>query len=274
MQISREFLSLAQLKHFNLLDDPFEDGDDPEDIWMSPALTRVENAIVRGIRRRHIMALVAGPGSGKSTLVRRLYGRLGRERAVRLVAPASLDRPRITPTALAVAILRDLTGQETSGWPMEKRSELLRLTLKDMDGNGIYPLLVIDEAHLLTARALLSIKQLWDSHILFRQLAVLLVGQLPLKETLQRDPRVRELTGRTRLLELSRLGPDTADYLTWRFSKVGAKAEDIFEPEAVKAIGARAESPLWINNLAVYAMAYAHQLGFTTVTAAHVGRAI
>ena len=269
---SREYLDEDELAHFHLARDPFEDAEDPEDVYMPPRLAGIERSLLAAIQRRQVVALVGDPGSGKSTLLRRLYAKCEREKRIRLIAPASLDRRRITHAALCVAILRDVIGRETSSMSMEARDVLLRQTLSDSVAAGQYPVLLIDEAHQLKNDALLALKQLWDSHTLFRQIAVLLVGQLPLRARLKEDPAVRELTGRTRIITLDRMGDDTGDYLRWRLSRVDGDADRLFDAGAMKAIAQRGECPLWINNVAVLAMRYAAQLGDDRVTSTHVGR--
>lgn len=269
---SLEFLDDEDLAFFGLSQDPFTPPEEPDDIFLPPELVSIEKALLQAIQRRQIVAVCGDPGSGKSTLLRRIYGRVRNEKRVRLIAPASLDRRRITHAALGVAILRDLIGKDTSSYSMESRSELLRRTLEDQSAAGLLPALLIDEAHLLKADALLAVKQLWDSHTLFRQLAVILVGQLTLEGRLRTDPAVRELTGRTRILRVPSLGANTADYLRWRFARVHAHADQVFDPSGYQALQARAEYPLWCNNLAVNAMHYARVLGDDRVTAQHVGR--
>ena len=275
---SREFLDEEDLAHFGLAADPFDDDLDPENVFLSPRLNAVEKALVSAIQRRTLCALVGAPGAGKSTLLRRLFAKSGREKRIRIISPASLDRRRLGHAPLTVAILRDLIGRDTAGMAMEQRDVLLRDTLADQVAAGQYPVLLIDEAHLLKVDALLAIKQLWDSHTLFRQLAVLMIGQVPLRDRLRGDPAVRELTGRTRILELGEMKEETGDYLRWRFARVqqdprNPSADQVFDVGAIKALGIRAENPLWINNLAVRGMRYAHTVGDTCLTAAHIGRA-
>jgi len=271
--IPREPLEHHELAHFGLEHDPFEDDlANPENIWQSPQLERIERQLVNAITRRQIIALEGEPGSGKSTLLRRFIGVYGKQRRVRLIAPASLDRRRITSSALAVAILRDLTGKEASSMAQEPRSELLRKTLADQDAAGNKPVLLIDEAHLLAPKALIAIKQIWDSHILFRQLAVVMVGQRALGNRLRHDPDVREVTGRTQLLTIQPMR-DAGDYLRWRFARVGHDADKVFEPDAYKALAVAGEYPLWITIRAERAMRFAMCAGGSTrVTMRHVGR--
>lgn len=275
---SREYLEPEDLAHFHLAADPFDDDLDPENVYLSPRLQGVERALLSAIQRRQIVALVGAPGAGKSTMLRRLFARSAREKRVRLISPASLDRSKLRHAPLTVAILRDLIGRDTGAMAMESRDVLLRETLADQVASGQFPVLLIDEAHRLHPEALLAIKHLWDSHTLFRQLAVLLIGQPALQERLRGDPALRELTGRTRILELGDMRAEVADYLRWRFSRVQtdpsfAGADQVFDAGAYKALALRGEGALWINNLAVRAMRYAASLGDTRVTSTHVGRA-
>lgn len=269
---SREYLDFENLAHFGLAVDPFVDSDQPDDLFMHPSLKRAEQALLAAILRRQIVAVVCDPGGGKSSLIRRVYSRTLRERKFKLIALASLDRRKVSPTAIAVAILRDLIGKDTSSMSMEARSELLRTTLEEHDKAGLFPALLIDEAHLLRAEALIAIKQVWDSHTMFHQLAVIMVGQSPLEARLRTDFSLRELTGRTQILRLAPLGAQTADYVRWRFARVQGDADAVFDESAMKALALRGEYPLWINNLAVLAMRLAHQVGDTRVTAAHIGK--
>jgi MSHA biogenesis protein MshM len=275
MQItSREFLDDAELRWIGLNTDPFDDPDNPEDVWLSASLQGIERIMDRAVKRREIVVLTGEPGSGKSTLIRRFYGRAKQvDRNIRLLSPASLDRRKISSAALSVAILRDLVGKDTSSFSMESRSELLRQTLADQDRAGTYPVLIIDEGHLLSNDAILAIKQTWDSHVQFRQLAVLIIGQMPLQARLRSDPAVRELTGRARLATIPKLTPDDcASYLRWRFARVGGEADKVFDVGAYRSLAVAGEFPLWINNKAVAAIRQARTVGDKVVRAEHVGK--
>lgn len=270
---TREYLDPGALAHFQLRKDPFDDGHDPMDIWLSPELQAIESFLRSAIVQRQMVALVGEPYAGKTTLLRRLFAWAHATNKVAPILAASLDRRRITANALAIAVLRDLTGQDTSSMGHEARSEKLRRTLADQDRQGQFPWLVIDEAHLLTPNGLLALKQIWDSHTLWRQLGVLLVGQLPLKHRLLNDPEVREVTGRIRLIELPTIHSQAASYMGWRFSRVGADISETFEPAAIELLAKRAEYPGWLNNLAIRSMLVARELGERRVTTACVGRA-
>lgn len=271
--IAREYLSPEELAHFELPEDPFEDPVSPEDLYLPAGLVNVERQLQRAIQGRKIVALVAPPGAGKSALLRRLWAASYRQKRINLIAPALMDRRRVTLATLTVAMLRDLTDRDTSNMAAESRAQFLRTTLAAQVEAAQYPVLFLDEAHDLRGDALIAIKRLWDSHTLFRQLSVLMVGQAPLAMRLRTDPTLAELTGRTQILDLPGFAPDAvAAYLDWRFARVGAQLGASFETTALRAIADRSDRPLWINNLAVLALRYARSIGDRKVAAHHVGR--
>lgn len=270
--LTREYLTPDELDWFGLVADPFED-DQPDDLFMPKGLAQIESSLVRAIRGRKIVALVGPAGAGKSAMLRRLWAVSEREKRVRLIAPALMDRRRVTLATLTVAILRDLVERDTSSMAAEARAQLLRTTLADQVQAGMYPTLFVDEAHDLRDEALIAIKRLWDSHTLWRQIAIVMVGQPPLAGRLRSDPTLAELTGRTQLIELPAFSPDAvAAYLSWRIARVGGSVETLFSPTALQAIATRADRPMWIHNVAVLAMRQARLVGDQQVVPTHVGR--
>ena len=227
------------------------------------------------IRRHQIVAIHAEPGAGKSFLVRRILARSLTMESIRFILPRTLNRQDLTSRGLAIAIVRDLGKHDRlDGLPNERLAQLLQESLKDQLRSGAFPVLLIDEAHMMPWSSLLAIKHVWDSGELYKQLGVILIGQPPLRDTLKKDVRVRELVGRTRILNLPTYDAQTTgDYLRWRFARVGGDADKVFAPAAMKVLSTRGEYPLWINSLAVRAMRYACTLGESRVDAVHAGRA-
>lgn len=271
-QSFREPLEPDVLAHFGLADDPFLDSNDVDDVWMSPTNKWLEGRFNQAMRRYEIIAFAGPSGAGKSTLSRRFFARAKHTKETRIISPASINRGRIDATSLSVAIIRDLVKKDTSSFPMEARSELLRSILAEMREQRIHPALVIDEAHLLSSKAMLAIKQVWDSHLSTRALSVVLVGQPMLLDRLRTDLTLAELRGRTVPFSLKPLGATGSDYLRWRVSRIGGDADKVFSADAMKAIADRAEYPLWINNLAARAMAAAHRIGERRVESVIVGK--
>lgn len=278
-QMSRQYLSPKALVRFGLAEDPFEDPIDCGDLsaasFTNNSLKTVDGLLRRCIERRDIVALCAEPGAGKSTLLRVLRRWAEKLRTIDILMPATLDRDRLTPDRLAIACLRDLGENPNTLNGSEGRNHLLhnRLTERSKTG-GRHTVLIIDEAHSLTNETLVGIKRLWDTDAAFKPLAVLLVGQPLLKVRLQTDAALREVTMRTRLVDLPAFtAEDCAAYLAWRFARVGGDVAKAFSPSAINALAAKVQVPLAINNLAVLSMERAAHVGDSMVTAEHVGRA-
>lgn len=274
--ISREYLTQQELERFQIpvdpstgeRPDPFDGPEDPTDIFLSPSIRAAEAILWEAVKKKQIVIFTGEPGAGKSTLVRRAYGQARRQKQMRFLSCATLNRSRVTHATLVTAMLRDLVGRDTSHLSQEQRDELLRVTLADL--RGVFPVLFLDEAHHLSNQALLAIKHVWDSHTLFRQLAVVLVGHPTLAARMNSDAQIREFTMRARVVELPAFdAPTTQAYLDWRFSRVRAKPE--FTPAAVELLARRGRYPLLIHNLAIRAMRAAAPTG-RVVEAEHLGR--
>lgn len=273
----RVYLSSSDRKWFKLNSDPFEDAATPNDIWMPDALLEIDEAMADAIRRRDILCLVGEPGTGKSSLLRRLDAQLANHPRVKQLRPASINRSKIDHNVLAISILRDLTGRETGGMSAEARGELLRVTWGDLAGSPVQPVLIIDEAHQLTASGLLALKHVWDSALSFKPLAVILVGQPALAGRLQNEFAVRELAIRSTVMSMPKItGAVVAEYLRWRCARVGADADKLFTEAAYSALAGnvakREGGLLVVNNLAAAALKAARGLGDSTVDVVHVGR--
>lgn len=272
---SRIFLDDAILERFGFRVDPFDLGRGVA-MWVSPGLSLLQRKALAAMKRQYIAAISGPAGAGKSLFLRHLRGLVVQDREIKLIEPASIDRRTLAETALTVAILRELTGRDTSGLPMETRSRMLQEQLQREQDAGNCPTLVIDEAHLLTPRGLLAIKRIWDSYRMDRQLAVILMGQPPLTDRLRQDAALHELALRTNILSFPLLlsnapGGTASDYLGWRCKQAGRELGQVFEPAAVAELGRRTQVPMVLHSLAARALVVAWQQGDAVVTAAHVG---
>ncbi len=276
--LTRECLTQAELERFgvavdpitNERPDPFGDRENPEDIYRPAMVQALEGIIWEATTKRQILVVTGEVGMGKTTVLRRVYGTTRREKRVRLLTPGTLNREKINHKTLAVTILRDLIGKDTSNLAQESRDNLLRQTLASQ--RGLLPVLFIDEAHLLPNSALIALKHIWDSHALFKQLAIILFGWPTLAARMTQDPDIREFTFRARLVDLPAYDLETTrGYLDWRFKTAGVKAAEIFSPGALDIICKRGRTPLKINALAVRAMRAAAPTG-RRVEAEHAGR--
>ena len=268
---SRTDLEPADLAWFGLVDDPFDLPLPADKTWTCGRTEYVDQAFTRAVRRQRIVAIVGDVGAGKTTLLRRLHWTLEHDPqlAVRFMTPGNLDRASLDEGSLSAAMLRDLGGGDGYTASAELRGETLRRLLAQRRSEGEHPVLVIDEAHRMSNRGLIAVKELWDSFTFEQALSVVLVGQLALRIRMETDPRLKELTGRSRIVELPRLREaELASYLNFRMQLGGRALSDVFDRGAMTALIRRhAVYPLWIDAMASQAMAKARQVGSKKVTA-------
>lgn len=267
MAIPRPFLSFECLTHFGLTDDPF---DMPENgtIYRPPSLAHIEKTLLRAAEGRQLLALVGEPGSGKSTILRKVCTTLAARPGCNLVRPGIFDRGALTGESLATALMRDaqLVTQPKS---RESRSQQLLEMLTRRAAAGELTCLVIDEAHDIPDDGLIAIKRLWDT--VGNPLGILLVGQPLLKRRLANNEALREVTLRTRVVDLPAFkAPEVQGYLEWRFAQAGSKTLP-FTADAVHALAKTGGAvPLSINNLAAAAMNTAYRAGDKLVSSQHI----
>lgn len=285
MGTTREFLYPEEMEFFQLKRDPFEDPNNPTNVWLGPQQKWLERAVMTTVKGHNILALVGEVGSGKSTILRRFLTRWRKDRKVVVISPDTLRRQSMDEASLSIAICRDLEPGGKIPHNKEARSNKVRKLLERSMDEGLNPVMVIEEAHDLGPDALIGLKRIWDSYNTFKLLAIVMVGQgkpRPPGNTdidlrwdlgcrLKHDHRIRELGQRTRVEHIHPYDADQVEgFLTWRFARAGGDVTTCFDPSGFAALGGAQGYPLTISNVAVLAMRKAHQLGDTIVTGDHV----
>lgn len=286
MLTTRESLTLEELKHFELIEDPFDDQPGA-DLWMGPGQRFMLGRLKKAVRNREILAVVGEVGSGKSTILRKWMADASADPSVKLVLPATLSRKDLDEGAITHAICSALAPGDKVPGNREKRTLRVRELLTSASQAGITPVLMIEEAHSLPLEAFITLKDLWDRSDLYRLLSIILVGQgnsaieqrtnlnasqrdLALK---LRDVRIRELFQRTRLVKMDPMGSkEIGDFLRWRFAQVKADVSKVFTPEAFEALAAvkTCAYPLTLGNVAILAMRAACNQGDPKVVRGHI----
>jgi len=277
MNFTKEYLTEEELRHFHLEGDPFFDLEDYQDIYKSPQLKVVERKFWETIKRHGIMAVVGEVGSGKSTLLRHILGRMMKDRSVRLIMPDAIDRERLCGSNITQAVISQMDCTKVPRFAVE-RDKLAKRMLEESVRAGSDPVLVIDEAHDLRPEAIIGLKRLWDSGMIFKLLSVIILGQggedsrgaWGLKGALLFHNALREFAERCYLVDLGSMNGSMADYLDWRFSRTGGKVRKIFSDDALKMLVKKAPQPQAANNVAMRAMKLAYRDGSLTVTKDHV----
>jgi type II secretory pathway predicted ATPase ExeA len=238
------------LEHFGLSCKPFSKTPDPRFLFASrqhaEALARLSHAL----EEREVAVLTGEVGAGKTTLSRALVDQFAERCRFSLVV-----NPALPPAQLLAAVAE---GFGISG--TRRKSEIygaLGEKLAQLDEQGLFPVVLIDEAQLLQGRAAFDELRLLTNLTLDDRalLGLLLLGQPELRE------RVRHKGGEAfsqRVGVAYHVGPldaeETGRYLEHRLRVAGREAP-LFAAEAVAAIHrASGGIPRRVNQVAANAL--------------------
>ena len=163
-----------------------------------------------------------------------------------------------------------------------EKDALAKRLLEENVKMGTNPVLILDEAHDLQEEAFIALKRLWDSGMIFKLLSIILVGQggvnrysanYGLKRNLEENMWVREFSERCYVVDLGSLNGSMAQYLDYRFKKIGGNINKSFSDKALHLLAKRADVPQLANNIAIRAMQNAYRDGKTQVLPEHVAEA-
>lgn len=295
MLLRKQTLYPATRKHFNLFRDPFSDDaiQSHEDMYVSPDIRYVREAMLQTARHGGLLAVVAESGAGKTTLVRDLEDRIVREsQPILLIKPYVLAMEdsdqkgkTLKATHIAEAIMAAVAPLEKPKSSPEARFAQLHKALKESHAAGYRHCLVIEEAHALPIPTLKHLKRFFELELGFKKLlSIILIGQPELKVKLsERDAAVREVVQRCEVVELVPLdGPRLDEYLTFKFDRMGRPVGEVLDASGIEALRAkltvatsrrdRPETvsllyPLAVGNLLTACMNLAAEIGAPRVTA-------
>lgn len=276
-------LSPEAKRHFRLFRDPF--GDDltgPEDMFLSPDVRYVREAVWNTAKHGGMVAVIGESGAGKSVIRRDLLDRIRRESVpVRVIQPRTIDKGQLTARHICEAVLQDMLPNSPMPASLERIARKVETVLIESSRTGSAHVLIIEEAHDLSVSALKYLKRFWELEDGFRKLlSIILVGQPELKDKL--DERVnwqaREVIRRCEIAELPPLDNHLRAYLEHMLKRDGKVFEDVFDKDAVDAIRARLTRPrgsgvlsmlypLVVNNLVIRALNRAALDGAPVVSA-------
>lgn len=218
----------SDLAHFGLRSIPFHKEIDDEDLWLPTSKLEMVDDLADALRARASVLLTGEPGVGKTCVLRALRKRLCSE-SFRLTYchNATLGR-RDFYRQLCVAL--GLTPSATAAGVFYAVST----HVEDLGRERVYPVFLLDEAHLLHQDVLdhlhILLNYQWDSRAL---LSVVLIGLPELEAQLERR-RNRSLYSRIhhRFVIDNACVEDTAEYLQYRIQLAGSES-NLFHPEAI-----------------------------------------
>lgn len=289
MLLRKQVLQPATKKAFGLFRDPFDDLQSADDMYVSPDIRYIREAMYQTARHDGFLAVVGESGAGKSTLRRDLINRLAAEGApVTVIEPYVLAMEdndtkgkTLKSTHIAEAIMAAVAPLEKPMSSPEARFRQLHRALKTSHESGYRHCLIIEEAHSLPIPTLKQLKRLRELEVGFTKLvSVILIGQPELQVKLsERNGEVREVVQRIEVAELTPVASSRLDeFLAFRLGRAGKPLAEVIDAPGIQALAGRLTSssrdnsrsllyPLAIGNLLVAAMNLAAQIGEPVVTA-------
>ena len=261
--LTKVSLSEEVLEFFSLKRDPFtNEMESQEDILDTKELARAEKKILNAVEKGGWIAVTGPVGSGKSTLIKRVESKLRKRPEVALVKPRTIEKQFLGASHVCDSILQDLGVTELlHRRTLEHKARLVGRVLEEAFKDNRRVIVLIDEAHLLRADALLALKRIYEFEIGFKKLlSIILVGQDFLAKNLKTNFQLSEVSQRVDLYEIGSLNGSLGLYIRHKLERAGCSRE-LFDNSAFRAIGERFDMPLSVNNLAAAALVAAHDLG-------------
>lgn len=277
-----EMLSANAKKHFSIFRDPFtDDVQGPDDIYLSPDIRYIREAMLYAVKHGGFLAVVGESGAGKTVARKDLIDRVQRDSLpITIIQPRAIDKATLTAGGIFEAIIDDMRPGEKLKRSLEGKARQAERLLRESSRAGNTHALVIEEAHDLAIPTLKSLKRFWELEDGFKRLlGIVLIGQPELKSKLdeRQNFEAREVIRRCEIAELVPLDRHLEEYLTIKLKRVGKTMDDVFEANAFDAIRARLTRqvtsrgsvsqlyPLVVNNLVTKAMNLAAEIGATKI---------
>ena len=227
---------------YGLKEKPFSLSSDSKFFYHSRSHAPAYDDLLAGIRRRESLNVLTGDiGTGKTTLCRAVLQNLDRKTFSAFVPDPFASRKDLLKVLLmdfGVVSVDDLTSGRLKEASRTELSYLLYEFLDTLTPLQAFAVVIIDEAQNLSLPLLEEIRILSDSDGRERQLQVVLVGQLELRQKLKL-PEMRQVDQRVSVhCQLEPLAADGVEgFVSHRLQVAGGTPDRIrFSPEAIEAV--------------------------------------
>jgi len=233
--------------HFGLTQKPFGKTPDPSFLYRGRQHAEALARLLFAVEERELAVLTGEIGAGKTMLSRALIDEAGERCRFVLVL-----NPRLTAAALLSAVAEGIGLKKKRG----VTPEALAGRLADLDAEGQFPVVLIDEAQLLSKAVFDELRLLTNLQLDDRNLiGVVLLGQPELRQKL-RKPALESF--RQRVGVTYHLGPldreELANYVSHRL-RVAGREQLLFTAGALDRIHkATGGVPRRVNNLCASAL--------------------
>lgn len=219
---------------YNFRHTPFGRDIPTEHLYATPKFDELLSRLDYAARNRKFVVITGGVGIGKTTAIRKFGAALDKKsfRCVYITDSA------LTPRVFYWEVLAQLSCDEKpSFYRSEGKRKMMARFSQLADSAQVIPIIIIDEAHLLSPAMLVETRFLlnnnMDSH---NPMCLIIVGQNELRERLSTEmyePITQRIDFRFALVPFDRA--QTQDYIHSHMRYAG-EARDIFSPSAIDAI--------------------------------------
>lgn len=290
MLSNAEWLTEASKKFFGLTRDPFKnDVEKPEDVYQGGEHSYALASMKDALDGHRIVAIIGESGCGKTT-IRRLFAENHSDKnKYSLIVPYMLgaddeggkDAKPLRGWDIQESIISTLDPKGRIPSSRQARGRAVHDLLRNSMESGRKNVVIIDQAHKLPVRTLVSLKELHDLDEGLRRLTgIILIAQPELGAKLDIRTKLgwnaREFIQRCEIATLQPLdaGGDLEEYLAIKFKRVGKEPQAILEPGVPDAIRAALQIkngageiersyclPLAVNNLMAKALNFTARMG-------------
>lgn len=286
MLLRKQSLTPAAKQAFGLARDPFGDVCSVEEVFLTPHIRNVREALRHTARHGGFVAIVGESGAGKSTLREDLHEWVNaQDRPIIVIEMSSVremedtnDKGKPVKSAqIAEAIMEAIAPGTPVRRGVEARQRQVEKMLLESHRSGNRHVLIIDEAHSLPIPTLKHLKRFHEMKDGFSKLlGIILLGQTELatRKLDEKNPNVREVVQRCELIRLLPLDNDLETYLQHRFALADKNLDDVMGIKAVEALRMKLTGNTWsllyplaVHNVLSAALNEAAELGMPQLTA-------
>lgn len=235
-------------EYFGLQSDPFRLTPTGKHSFEHPSYRKSRSYLEYALRRREGIVMISGPpGTGKTTLIKSVSQSVAGSSVQMNVLSCDKLKARDLIELYASDLGIEFDGQSNGSILIHLGKELKRL-----NGKGVQPVLVLDEAQGLSISALEQARLLTnyqnnDTPLL----QIVLVGQMELGKKIMRPELVQlhqRITSSTTLNYLSE--PETREYFFHRLTHAGWTETPFFHDEIFRPLYLASHGiPRWVNQI-------------------------
>jgi len=170
-------------EYFEFKNSPFDKDIPPDDLYINSNSEECLSRLEYAIKERRFAVITGDSGSGKTTILRKLVNKIDRNK----YQAYYISDSALTPRNFYYEILNQM-GCSAKFYRGDAKRQLHKEIWQQVEEKGRVPVIIVDEAHLLTREMLEEIRFLLNFKMdSYNPLSLILSGQTELRETLRKQ---------------------------------------------------------------------------------------